>query len=92
MKQTLLAAIVAVGFAAIAPVHAATDAQKDAAVQKWQSMTPEEQAAAKAKAKAKYDSMTPEEQAAAKKKFAERHPQAAQKLEAKRAAASASAP
>jgi hypothetical protein len=36
--------------------------------------------------------MTPEEQAAAKKNFAERHPQAAKRMEAKKAAGAASAP
>ena len=90
MNKTLLAAIIAMatGLVAVAPAHATemTDAQKQAATEKWQNMTPDERAAAKAKAKARYDAMTPEQQAAAKKKFAENHPEAAAKMAAKQAA------
>ena len=84
MKKTLLAlaAAVATGFVALAPVHAATEAQKKAAAEKWQAKTPEEKAAAEAKMKAKYDAMTPEE----KKAFAAKHPQAAAKMNADGAA------
>ena len=81
----LAAALVAV-LASTAVLAQATDAQKQAAVEKWKQMTPEEQAAAKAKAKAKWDAMTPEEQAAAKQKFAQKHPEAAKRWEAKHAA------
>lgn len=86
MKKTLLAALVALstGLFALAPVHAATDAQREAVKEKWQKMTPEEKAAAKEKAKAKYDAMTPEQQTAAKKRFSDRHPKAAEKAEAKK--------
>lgn len=73
------------------PAHAATDAQREAAREKWQSMTPEEQAAAKEKMKQKWQSMTPEQQEAAKKRFAERHPDAAKRLQEKKDGA-ASAP
>jgi len=75
MTRTLLAAALAAVMAALplAALAQGTDqAKKDAARAKWESMTPEEQAAAKAKAKGKWESMTPEEQAAAKKRFAER--------------------
>ena len=64
----LVAALVA-AFATTSVFAQATDAQKQAAAEKWKQMTPEEQAAAKAKAKAKWDAMTPEEQAAAKKAY-----------------------
>ncbi len=78
---------------AVAPLAraAATDEQRAAMKQKWDSMTPEQKAAAKEKAKAKWESMTPEEQAAAKKRFAERHPRAAARM-AEKAHAGASAP
>jgi predicted Fe-S protein YdhL (DUF1289 family) len=58
--------------------HAAPDAERRAAAkEKWESMTPEQKAAAKEKMKERWDSMTPEQQAAAKKRMAERHPRAA---------------
>lgn len=84
MKKTLLAVVAAVAtsLVALAPVHAATDAQKKAAVEKWQEKTPEEKAAAEAKMKAKYDAMTPEE----KKEFAAKHPKIATKMNANAAA------
>ncbi len=84
MKKTLLAAVAAVatGLVALAPVHAATDTQKKAAVEKWQAKTPEEKAAAEEKAKAKYDAMTPEQ----KKEFAAKHPRVAAKMDANQAA------
>ncbi|MEO8123842.1 MAG: hypothetical protein ABI633_07315 [Burkholderiales bacterium] len=84
MKKTLLAAIVAVatGLVALAPVHAATDAEKKAAVEKWKEKTPEEKAAAEAKMKAKYDAMTPDQ----KKEFATKHPKIAAKMGANKAA------
>lgn len=93
MKKTLIAALVALstGLFALAPVHAASDAQKEAVKEKWQKMTPEEKAAAKEKMKAKYDAMTPEQQAAAKKKFADKHPKAAADAAAKKAAEAAPA-
>jgi hypothetical protein len=94
MNKTLVASLVAavVGVLASTSTFAqATDAQKQAAAEKWKQMTPEEQAAAKAKAKAKWDSMTPEEQAAAKQHFAEKHPQAAKRMEAKGAAPASTA-
>ena len=84
----LVAALVA-AFATTSVFAQATDAQKQAAAEKWKQMTPEEQAAAKAKAKAKWDAMTPEEQAAAKKQYAEKHPRAAKRMEAKQAASAA---
>lgn len=86
----LIAALVAVSFAPAAFAQA-TEAQKQAAAEKWKQMTPEEQAAAKAKAKANWESKTPEEQAAAKKRFAEKHPQAAKRMEAKHSGAGAAA-
>jgi hypothetical protein len=88
MKKTLIAALVALstGLFALAPVHAATDAKREAMKEKWQKMTPEEKAATKEKMKAKYDAMTPEQQAAVKKRFGERHPKAADKAEAQKAA------
>ena len=78
MKKTLLTVVAAVatGLVALAPAYAATEAQKKAAVEKWQEKTPEEKAAAEAKMKAKYDAMTPEE----KKAFAAKHPKAAAKM------------
>ena len=71
-----LMALPLVGAAQTTPT-AAEQQRRDAAVARWNSMTPEEQAAAKEKARAKWDAKTPEEQAAAKKRFAERHPAAA---------------
>ena len=53
-KLSLAAAAIAYGLTALAPVHAATDAQKKAAMEKWQEKTPEEKAAAEAKMKAKH--------------------------------------
>ena len=93
MKKTLFAALLALstGLLVVAPVHAATDAQKEAMREKWQKMTPEEKAEAKGKMKAKYDAMTPEQQAAAKKKFADKHPKAAADAAAKKAAEAATA-
>lgn len=89
MTKTLLAALAATltGLLATAPVHAATDAQKKAAVEKWQEKTPEEKAAAEAKIKAKYDAMTPEQ----KKEFAAKHPKAAAKFDAENAASAPAA-
>jgi hypothetical protein len=78
--------VLACGPLAAAPASAPTDARREAARERWNQMTPDEQAAAKAKAKAKWESMTPEEQAAAKKKFAEKHPQAARRMDAKASA------
>lgn len=84
MKKFVVATLVALAAGAFAApfAMAATDAQKDAAKEKWQSLTPEQQAEKKAQAKAKWDSMTPEQQAEAKKRMAERHPQAAAKASA----------
>ena len=73
----LTALSTALPFAALAQAMTPAEQQRhDAARAKWQSMTPEEQAAAKEKAKAHWDAKTPEEQEAAKKRFAERHPNA----------------
>jgi len=87
MKKTLIAALVALstGLFASAPVHAATEEHREAMKEKWQNMTPGERAAAKEKMRASYDAMPPEQQAAAKKRFAERHPMAAEKAQAKAA-------
>ena len=82
MTRPLLAASIAAVMAALPLGGVAQNADKErreAAHAKWESMTPEEKEAAKAKAQAKWDSMTPEEQAAAKKRFNERHPGAAQR-------------
>lgn len=86
MNKPLIACFAALALHAPGAVMAATEAQKQAAAEKWKQMTPEEQAAAKAKAKTKWDAMSPEEQEAAKKKFADKHPQAAKRAEAKQAA------
>ena len=48
--------------------------------EKWLQMSPAEKAAAKENARAKWDAMTPDEQAAAKRRFAEKYPQAADKI------------
>lgn len=93
MHKSLAAGLVAAIVAAVATTSVfaqATDAQKQAA-EKWKQMTPEEQAAAKAKAKTKWDSMTPEQQAAAKQQFAEKHPHAAKRMESKHAASAPAA-
>lgn len=84
MNKTMLAACAAIatGLISAAPVHAATDAQKKAAIEKWQEKTPEEKAAAEAKAKAKYEAMSPEQ----KKEFAAKHPRAAAKFDSEKAA------
>ncbi len=94
MNKTISALVLALaaGLACTLPARAATEEQRAAAVkEKWDSMTPEQKAAAREKAKAKWDSMTPEEQAAAKKRFAERHPRAAARMAEKHPGA-ASAP
>lgn len=91
LAATLAAAVVGL-LASPAVLAQASDAQKQAAAEKWKQMTPEEQAAAKAKAKSKWDSMTPEEQAAAKKRYAEKHPKAAERQAKQAAAAPAPAP
>ena len=82
MNKPLIAALIAAAATvALGPVaHAATDVQRAAAKQKFESMTPEEKAAAKEKMKAKWDAMTPEQQAEAKKHFAARHPGAAARM------------
>lgn len=89
MNKTMLAALAAIatGLIASTPVHAATDAQKKAAIEKWQEKTPEEKAAAEEKAKARYDAMSPEQ----KKEFAAKHPKAAAKFEAEKAASAPAA-
>jgi hypothetical protein len=86
MNKTLLATLIALtaGLGLASMAHAADDAQKAAAKEKWAAKTPEEKAAAKEKAKAKWDAKTPEEQAAAKSKFAEKHPKAAAKMTEKK--------
>jgi predicted Fe-S protein YdhL (DUF1289 family) len=78
MSKPVLAALLA-AFAAVAfvPAHAAPDAERKAAAkEKWDSMTPEEKAAAKDKAKAKWDAMSPEE----KKAFLKEHPRLAARM------------
>ena len=82
MSRTLLVASIAAVMAALPLAGVAQTADKErreAARARWESMSPEEKEAAKAKARAKWDSMSPEEQAAAKKRFAERHPAGAQR-------------
>ena len=94
MTRTLLAASIAAVMAALplAGLAQGVDSQRrDAARAKWESMTPEEQAAAKAKARSKWESMSPEEQAAAKKRFAERNPGAASRAAVKAPAPAAPA-
>jgi len=89
-KPALLATLIALSTSfALAPVARAeaTDDQRAAMKQKWESMTPEERAAAKEKMKAKWESMTPEE----KKDFAQKHPQAA-RMAARHREGAASAP
>ena len=82
MSRPILAVLLAAfAAAAFVPAHAApTDEQKAAAKQKWESMTPEEKAAAKDQAKAKWDAMAPEQHAAAKKRFAKEHPRLAARM------------
>jgi len=82
MTRFLTAASIAAVMVALPLAGVAQNADKErreAARAKWESMTPEEKEAAKAKADAEWDSMTPEEEAAAKKRLAERHPGAAQR-------------
>jgi len=81
MPRSLIALLTALStalpLAVLAQAMTPAEQQRhDAARAKWQSMTPEQQAAAKEKAKANWDAKTPEEQEAAKKRFAERHPNA----------------
>ena len=77
LAALLTALSTAFPLAALAQAMTPAEQQRhDAARAKWQSMTPEEQAAAKEKARAHWDAKTPEEQEAAKKRFAERHPNA----------------
>lgn len=98
MKLHPLVAAVAMAAGSLAaaqpttPASGPTEARRQAAVEKWKEMTPEQKAEAKAKAKAKWDSMTPEQQAVAKQHFAEKHPQAAKRMEANHAAAAPAAP
>jgi hypothetical protein len=79
MKKFVLGSLVALAVGALsAPVAmAATDAQKEAVKEKWQSMTPEQQAEKKAALKARYDAMTPEQQEALKKRLRDRRHNAA---------------
>jgi predicted Fe-S protein YdhL (DUF1289 family) len=82
MTRLLLAASLAAVMAAMPLTGFAQTGDKErreAARAKWESMSPEEKEAAKAKARERWDSMSPEEQAAAKKRFAERHPAAGQR-------------
>lgn len=96
MKMQLAVALLALVTGPLAAAPAATpasgpsDARREAAVERWKQMTPEERAAAKAKAKARYDAMTPEQQAAVRQHMAEKHPQAAQRLQARQNAPVAS--
>jgi hypothetical protein len=93
MKTTLLAVLaVAIGSLSFAATAETPTPEKRAAMKaKVDSMTPEEKAAAKEKAKAKWDAMSPDEQAAAKKKFSEKHPRAAAKAAEKQKDAAAPA-
>lgn len=77
MKPLLAAAAVALTLASGAFAQPTDAERREAARRAISEMTPEQKAAARAKAKAKWDAMTPEEQAAAKKRFAEKHPAAA---------------
>lgn len=98
MKLQLLAAVLALSAGSLAtaqtsvPASGPSDGRRQAAMEHWKQMTPEEQAAAKARAKAKWDAMTPEQQAAARQHFAEKHPQAAQHVQARHAASAPVAP
>lgn len=94
MKKTATAFLfaLAAGLAFTPLARAAGDEQRAAMKDKWESMTPEQKAAAKEKAKAKWDAKTPEEQAAAKKRFAENHPRAAARMAEKHKEGAASAP
>ena len=94
MKKTLIAALAALstGLFALFPVHAATEAQREAMKEKWQKMTPEEKAVTKEKLKARYDAMTPEQHAGVKNRFAQRPSMAAGRGEAKPAVAPTPAP
>jgi hypothetical protein len=97
MPRTLVALLTALWTALplVALAQQATPAEqerRDAAKAKWQSMTPEQQAAAKERAKAHWDAKTPEEQEAAKKRFHERHPNAGRRSGAAAAAPTPAAP
>jgi hypothetical protein len=89
MKTPFAALLLAV--AATLPALAAppTPEQRQAMKEKWDSMTPEQQEAAKERMRKKWESMTPEQREAAKKRFAERNPGAAARLADKAASAPA---
>lgn len=98
MKLQLVAALLALTTGTLVaaqpavPASGPSDARRHAAAERWKQMTPEEQAAAKAKAKARYDAMTPEQQAAMRERMAERHPQAAQRMQTRQGPAAPVAP
>ena len=98
MKLQLVAtllALIAASHAAAQPAQPASgpsEARRQAAAERWKQMTPEEQDAAKAKAKARYNAMTPEQQAAMRERMAERHPQAAQRMQARQGSGTPVAP
>lgn len=98
MKLQLVAAVLGLTAGTLAaaqpalPASGPSDARRHAAAEKWKQMTPEEQDAAKAKAKARYDAMTPEQKAAMRERMAERHPQAAQRMQARQGSPAPVAP
>ena len=89
MNRTLTALIAAVLVAGTSTVALAQQPSREAMREKIKNMTPEQKAAAKEKLRAKWEAMTPEEQAAAKKRFAEKHPDAARRIQDKGTAAAA---
>jgi Protein of unknown function (DUF3106) len=77
---------------AATPASGPSDSRRQAAAERWRQMTPEEQAAAKARARARYDAMTPEQKAAMRERMAERHPQAARRMSSPPGASAPTAP
>lgn len=93
MKRTLALFATATSLAvATIGAHAqtATTVPATTASERLKSMSPEERAAAKEKAKARWDSMSPEEQEAAKKRFAEKRPRLAERMAKKQGSAASS--
>ncbi len=93
--QRTLSLIVFTASIAVAAMGAhaqtATPEQKAVVKEKLKSMTPEERAEARKRARAKWDSMSPEEQEAARKTFAEKRPRLAERM-ANRQGGAASSP
>ncbi|MGC4075579.1 MAG: DUF3106 domain-containing protein [Rubrivivax sp.] len=67
-----LALAVAATLSASAFAQSANPDRREAMKQKWESMTPEQQAQAREKMRQRWESMTPEQREAAKKRLAER--------------------